>query len=414
MPTTIDSSTINYAAPYTNSVPRTGQSKYSDIISVKDFGATSTGTADSTAQFQAAINAAAQMNPNGVGVFIPAGTYNLSGTLTIPTGITLYGESRYGTILNQRTLSATTLNISGSFCGVNSLSIMYDGTPQPGGTAINITGAYATLEDFVIRSCYIGTHFNGANAVAGKMTNFEIFDYEQVGIFCQSLNDVFVSSFILNAGDTTRGRLGGIRLQDKVEAFICTDGDILLGAYSMTTDATQYSVGNRPAYNNFTNVFFDSSANGVLFNRSVETDFVGCWFSGGRVGTGNNGMIISNTDSIRFTNTRWDNNGASGCYVANTAVRTTFTACKFEGNSVSAGAGRADGLVIEPNTQHFQILGCVAQNGLLGGQQRWGINVSPNCNYYIIQNNDLIGNQTGGIANTPGTSATRLVSNNLA
>lgn len=63
----------------------------------------------------------------------------------------------------------------------------------------------------------------------------------------------------MNAGNESRGTLRGIRLRNRVEAFVCTDGDVLLGSYSMTTEAGYYTIGNRPAYNNFTNVYFDSS-----------------------------------------------------------------------------------------------------------------------------------------------------------
>jgi hypothetical protein len=265
----------------------------------------------------------------------------------------------------------------------------------------------------VVNNAYIGVYYYGASAVAGKVTQFEIFNYESVGLQCEALNDVFVSQFIINAGNTTRGALGGIRLYDKVEAFIATDGDILLGVHSMTTDSAANTIGNRPAYNNFTNVYFDSSVNGVLINNMVETEFVGCWFSGGRSGSGQPGCTLTNTSSINFTNSRFFNCGSSGCFIAASTVRTGFTACKFESNSQTSGANVAPGLTVAASTQHFLVLGCIASNTLYNGQQGYGIVINSGCDFFNVSNNDFTSNGLGGIANGSGTDATKIVASNF-
>lgn len=54
----------------TGAVERTVSQKLQDFVSVLDFGADPTGTADSTTAIQAAINAAANKK-----VYIPAGIY---------------------------------------------------------------------------------------------------------------------------------------------------------------------------------------------------------------------------------------------------------------------------------------------------------------------------------------------------
>ena len=59
------------------------------VLSVTDFGAAANGSGDSRAAFQAALNAARP----GDTVAVPAGTFNISNTLTIPTGVTLTGAS---------------------------------------------------------------------------------------------------------------------------------------------------------------------------------------------------------------------------------------------------------------------------------------------------------------------------------
>lgn len=343
-------------------------------------------------------------NNGGGKLRLPAGTWDITAQIDMASqSVVIEGDSRFASLIKQKTLNTKALNITGIFCGIKSLSIIYDGTPANGATAIYVTSSYVTLEDFVIRSSYEGVYFDGGNAVAGKVTNFEILDYVAIGLHAKGLNDLFVDNFIINAGSDTRGALGGIRLENKVEAFICSNGDILMGAYSMTMEAVSNTLGNRPAYNNFTNVFFDSAVNPTQINECVETDFVGCWFSGGRFGGGNSGAVVSSSRSVRFTNTRFFNCGGSGVLVNNTSTDVTFTNCKAESNSVTAGDGVTHGFQFADGTQEFKVIGCTASNGLYTGKQGYGIFIGVGCDKFNIVENNLIGNFTGPLLD--GTSA---------
>lgn len=158
---------------------------------------------------------------------------------------------------------------------VGNLSFAYSGVAT--GTAIHSEGSYSHFNDFLVDVAGIGVYLK--TGVAQKLTNFDILNFETAGLVCESLNDPFVSKFIINAGNQTRGTLGGIRLINKVEAFVASDGDVINGVYGMTTTAASYTLGNRPAYNKFSNVYFDSAANGVSIDQAVEFDFTSCWFS---------------------------------------------------------------------------------------------------------------------------------------
>lgn len=71
---------VSYNPPFTNSVTTNVQTKLSQSVSIKDFGAVGNGTTDDTAAIQAAFNYAI---PNSIQIIIPAGTYLINGTITI-------------------------------------------------------------------------------------------------------------------------------------------------------------------------------------------------------------------------------------------------------------------------------------------------------------------------------------------
>jgi hypothetical protein len=72
----------SYTQGGTGSVARTVTNKLQESVSVLDFGADSTGSADSTSAIQAAMTAG-----SGGEILIPAGTYKIStGPITVPTG----------------------------------------------------------------------------------------------------------------------------------------------------------------------------------------------------------------------------------------------------------------------------------------------------------------------------------------
>jgi Pectate lyase superfamily protein len=74
---------------------------------VNGYGADPTGTADSTAAISGAL---AALGTGGGTVYFPAGTYRLSGALSVPTGAVLRGAGEDCTILSQTSTSADTLS----------------------------------------------------------------------------------------------------------------------------------------------------------------------------------------------------------------------------------------------------------------------------------------------------------------
>lgn len=73
-----------------------------DFVSVKDFGAVGNGVVNDTAAIQAAITYAAASSKS---VYMPAGTYLVGSTISIPSNITIYGDG-YVTQIKRNTAVA--------------------------------------------------------------------------------------------------------------------------------------------------------------------------------------------------------------------------------------------------------------------------------------------------------------------
>lgn len=80
-----------FRQPLTSAVNRAINYKFEESVTVQDFGADKTGVADSTAAFQAAVDASKV-------VIVPPGTYLIAGSVTMPYGVKLIGYSNNATI----------------------------------------------------------------------------------------------------------------------------------------------------------------------------------------------------------------------------------------------------------------------------------------------------------------------------
>jgi parallel beta-helix repeat protein len=86
-------------------VARTVDSKLKDVVSVKDFGAVGDGNfatgagTDNTAAFQAAINSLTSPGNGGRSLYVPAGVYKLSSQVTVPSGVSIFGDGPWSSIV---------------------------------------------------------------------------------------------------------------------------------------------------------------------------------------------------------------------------------------------------------------------------------------------------------------------------
>jgi hypothetical protein len=116
-------------------IPRSEASRWSDMINVKDFGA-SPNNIDNSSAFQSAITLAAK---NGGTVYIPSGIYAIGETpLLLPSGVKLQGAGMYSTVIratknfptSQGIIYAESANATTYRTGIGVFDLTLDGQVQ--------------------------------------------------------------------------------------------------------------------------------------------------------------------------------------------------------------------------------------------------------------------------------------------
>lgn len=286
----VSSANVTYLAPYTSSVTRTGQSKYSDIVCVKDFGAVGNTTTDDTAAIQAAIN-------TGKSVYVPAGTYRLTNAITFnTTGQLIYGDGR----------SKTTFyidNIAYSFnLSATGVFVFASGEPGP------------TLRDLGIQFEQPDTSVRG-NLIAYPPA---IYAYAQPRFTIQNCKIVRAMT-----GIDMRGNSGGATV-DGLEMSAFNYGVRIDGSLD-TVRLQRMQYWPFGLSSNLTNIFFDAGNMGVESGRCDDLKITSCLFINGGIQVKLiESVIVSGTtfgcindtdfDSFASINMAGGNMSISNCY----------------------------------------------------------------------------------------------------
>jgi hypothetical protein len=244
--TSLNSANLTYTAPFTSSVQRTGQSKYADTVSVKDFGAVGDTFTDDTAAFQAAVN-------TGKRVYVPTGQYRLSNAVSFPTpGQIIYGDGRTKSVFYIDNISYSfNMSAAGVF-------VFTSGEPGPSIRDVGITFEQPDT------------------AVRANLLNYPPAIYAQSTPRFQLLN-MKISRAI--TGIDMRGNSGGSTIQGlEMSAFslgINIDGSL----DTVRIDSLQFWPFDLSG--NQSSIFFDASNVGVNCGRCDDLKISRCLFING-------------------------------------------------------------------------------------------------------------------------------------
>lgn len=370
-------------------VTRNVQAKFSERVSVLDFGADASGAVDSTAAFNAALTASND-------VFVPPGTYVLGNAVTIKSGQRLRGAGRRKAILrmpstfNGAALGCLVFNGGEPGPEVEGLCIIQD-QPDSVTPTVYPPAIYAEATPrFAIRHCRIACVYNGID-MKGDAGGAVIDDLE-------------LSS--LNIGIDIDGALDVVRINNLhywvfggagSGTLTANQTTAMLAAYGIKTGRCDgLQVVNALLYGSLNAFFAYTSSNGSTFGVISASDFDS---SGGPVVSGGNLYVSACTVSLNRTGGTWANLSGGvvqfqGCnfvaganvpsangYVLLSGGAATFINCLF-------GTAAIDHTTIYASAGQLVVAGCV-----------FGISVSTFANPVIWCTGAVRGAITGNSVN---------------
>lgn len=375
------------------------------MISVLTYGAVGNGVADDT---NAIRNAIAAVSATGGMLSFPAGTYKISGTLTISSAnVTLIGEGVHATKIMSTNTAADIINFYASPAftggGVRDMSLEVSGTATAG-AAIRINGQQrVSIENVWILTPFQGVVLEGNNR-ACRIYDVDVSDHLSAGFTISGGGNQY-----LHTCTTYKNVQGG-----GTTAFLVTQAE---GAWFDTCVSQRASYGMRVVPGATQSVLdlwinvcdFDNSASdGVVFDSGTAGGRITTvnW-NGSRIGFGGfRGLVIdgSQTQDLQFSNLRSEKNVSHGLVIGN-VQDVQFSNAAFLGNNATNAALDTFGVNVLGGNGVVFTGGRSGGYGGDGNNQKYGV-VFANTftGQALVCGMDLRGNTTNGAFNGAGTS----------
>ncbi|WP_186112079.1 glycosyl hydrolase family 28-related protein [Burkholderia gladioli] len=313
---------LKYLATGTGAVSRTYASKFGDVVSVTDFGADPTGSADSTAAINNAIGA---VTSTGGTVYLPGGTYKISSAIVLPAtnaSVSLIG-SGFGTkIVNSSGASFDMItwanpgsgNISQVYATVGNFQISQSGAS---GSGAEINSQYAsslTLKDILLTGIAVngdGIKITGNGSVAShdihiqgisgtSLTGNSVIHMTSTTNDIKVSNVIYEGQFLVKYGFLLDSGLGTVQIQD---------------VHASNFANNVFSAGTNTGPIQCTNCLFDSaSTDNTVLNGTTNSTFVNSRFM--VAGSGYSSVVLANAVNNQFTNCIFDS-GNTAKYAVN-------------------------------------------------------------------------------------------------
>jgi hypothetical protein len=402
-------------------------------------GAKGDGVADDTNSINCTIKAAVPPNNvcdtstpgKGGVVYFPPGVYLVTATLTIDHPcVTLAGAGPDASIIYSSSTSADVVKFGAATAfapcgGLRHLSVT-SGTGRTTATGVIVDGCLSGVIEDVFITPGSGNGIQFGDAVSNLNSSSWYVDktfvntgsgaFKGVQVLGTAVNDVRFTGLVVAGNTPIVAGSVGINITGSGTLDV-TDSEVV-----------QYEIGVKVApptgvaipWVTFYNVQSDSNSlygwdlegAGAIFGLLCTS----CWAgSSGTTSSAARGFRINNGDSVILVDPRVVNTGGHGIEIAATNVASV----EINGGLITASSlasnGTMDGIHVNNNmTGGLRILN--ARAGAEFGNphsQKYGINIGTGCNNFIVGQNDTRANASAGINNGSGTSATKIVANNL-
>lgn len=356
---------IGFIQDGVDAVATTVQTKLSETISVKDFGAVGDGVTDDTAAMQAAVD---YVSTTGQAVYFPAGEY--VGSIDVQSGyvdVRLFGENRETTIIEAKNNSTATISVHWTAfrCQIENLSVK------------NTSGGNNGTH-YGIHSLGSGSN-NGATGL--KLSNVLVDGYN-INVKLDEFNDQYIENCVFS-GAVAGGnpQPAGANLYAGSPTFPCVGLTVdqlytIGGEFGMYLENTegiklthldcvlstrQGLIHQRTSGNTIgmiiSDSYFDSTGTDALFIEGVDSGmFSDIWVSASTVGGTGWGVQLANCSFNAFNNVQVYGCRAGGILLLQDCSQNTFSGCISRDNL-------GDGVKIADSNNPFNIFNnCVSFN----------------------------------------------------
>jgi hypothetical protein len=396
------------------------------IVTPQQYGAKGDGVADDTAAFNAALAAIAAQG--GGKLYIPSGDYRITGPLTYASGWLKIEGAGKNTVMQFGSTTADFMTFAGPDITLTDFSVATPYQTSTAGGLFNFTNSNnAKLNRIWTDGGYEIVQFGGDAAHIAyrtSITDCNFVNVMQNGVFYSAayggmgfISDTEMlgaptnngNGIIIEAGDTfsfTNVNIAAFKFGVNVVSTFLTGGYNYV-ANIFAANVLCDGAGSSNVAGLFDGWFFDGSAAGTYIAR---VHLSGCW-----AGTmGRNGFAIQNATDVTLSNCIAINCVQNGFLVDAPCHDITIIGCTATGNSVNS-AGTYDGIHVAGVVTDFTITNCRSRPAVVSPSltQRYGIQVDAAASdRYIITNNNLHGNQVGGLLDG-GTGTSKFVSQNI-
>lgn len=381
--TSAAASALTYTAPRGDAQPVTQQSVNARTLHFLDFtpnGVIGTAAQNVTALNRALVAAAVAgrariVFPAGAIPFTPGTTFNVT-----TSNVSFYGDGSSETILDFGATSTTAFNVTAA-SGVSFANLGLIATGATAGSLILFSGVNKPkLRNIKIFAAWVGVEVTGGSGGV-SFQGLDVVAYQSKGVWLHdNIQGLNWEGGNLNQGGTTAGE--GLVMENFSSAIRLVNVEILLGLRSIRLEAVSLGDTTSPAYSGFVDLYCDAAARESIIKRCQKLNFTNCWFSGGRSGTGYDGVKLSGNRDLVFIGTDASNCGRHGFVHDADNLGVDFIGCSATDNGQTTTNSR--GFSFEAGSSRFSLIGGQSNDtSYSGGSQAFDV-VLDTCDNFVV------------------------------